>query len=246
MGKAYASRGAKAESKKEAERIAEEGFSAMEKLFTKHRGVLIDLVDVTRKLRKLPKLDLGIPTLALVGAPNVGKSSIVQTISSGRPEIQNYPFTTRSIKMGHFYVDERRHQVTDTPGLLNRPEDERNAMELLTMATLRFLPTAVVFVMDATEHCGTSLENQLKIRSELKDTFPDKQWIDVFSKADLLKEPLQQAEQRDAMPPPDTLLSKQVEAFRSLRDSVKLSCITSEGMETLKSTIVQLFSSLER
>ena len=50
--------------------------------------------------------------VALVGAPNVGKSSLVQLLSSGLPEVQNYPFTTRSIKMGHFYVSNRRHQVT--------------------------------------------------------------------------------------------------------------------------------------
>ena len=49
--------------------------------------------------------------VALVGAPNVGKSSLVQVLSSGEPEVCNYPFTTRSIKMGHFYVDEQRHQV---------------------------------------------------------------------------------------------------------------------------------------
>ena len=50
--------------------------------------------------------------VALVGAPNVGKSSLVQLLSSGLPEVQNYPFTTRSIKMGHFFVLGRRHQIT--------------------------------------------------------------------------------------------------------------------------------------
>lgn len=49
--------------------------------------------------------------IALIGAPNVGKSSLVQVLSSGTPEICNYPFTTRSIKMGHFYVNNIRHQV---------------------------------------------------------------------------------------------------------------------------------------
>ena len=50
--------------------------------------------------------------VVLVGAPNVGKSSLVQALSSGLPEICDYPFTTRSIKMGHFHVNGRRHQVS--------------------------------------------------------------------------------------------------------------------------------------
>ena len=236
MGKEYASRGSNAESKKEAERISEEGFVAMESLFTKYRGVLIDLVDITRKLRELPKLDLGISTLALVGAPNVGKSSLVQIISSGRPEICNYPFTTRSIKMGHFYVDGQRHQVTDTPGLLNRPEDEKNSLELLTMATLRHLPTAVVFVVDATEECGTCLEDQLAIRAHLKESFPSKSWIDVFSKLDLLIDSVHQAENAVQGG------TKQVEALRKLHGAVKVSSVTQEGVDVFKERVMQLFS----
>lgn len=46
-----------------------------------------------------------------MGAPNVGKSSLVQLLSSGLPEVCDYPFTTRSIKVGHFFVDGMRHQV---------------------------------------------------------------------------------------------------------------------------------------
>lgn len=49
--------------------------------------------------------------VALVGAPNVGKSSLVNVLSSGVPEVCDYPFTTRSVKMGHFFIDGHRHQV---------------------------------------------------------------------------------------------------------------------------------------
>ena len=35
----------------------------------------------------------------------------VQVLSTGNPEVCNYPFTTRSIKMGHFFVDGHMHQV---------------------------------------------------------------------------------------------------------------------------------------
>lgn len=36
---------------------------------------------------------------------------MVKQLSSGTPEVCNYPFTTRSIKMGHFYIDGKKHQV---------------------------------------------------------------------------------------------------------------------------------------
>ncbi len=56
--------------------------------------------------------------------------------------------------------------MTDTPGLLRRPEGERNAMERLTLAALAHLPTAAVFVADLTGECGTSVPDQWAIRCE--------------------------------------------------------------------------------
>ena len=73
-----------------------------------------------------------------MGAPNVGKSSLVQLLSSGLPEVQNYPFTTRSIKMGHFYVAGRRHQVTGVPW---RSGARLGAAAALRMLQILLLPS---------------------------------------------------------------------------------------------------------
>ncbi len=54
--------------------------------------------------------------------------------------------------------------MTDTPGLLRRPDSERNRMEQLTLAALGCLDTAVLFVVDLTEECGTSVGDQWAIR----------------------------------------------------------------------------------
>jgi len=67
-------------------------------------------------------------------------------------------------------------QVTDTPGLLNRAEEDRNAMERLTLACMAHLPTSVLFVIDLTGQCGTSVAAQWEIRRDLKRAFPAKPW----------------------------------------------------------------------
>lgn len=59
----------------------------------------------------MPVVDLEMPTLCLVGAPNVGKSSLVRVLSTGKPEVCNYPFTTRGILMGHITLSYQHFQV---------------------------------------------------------------------------------------------------------------------------------------
>ena len=88
----------------------------------------IDLIDVPwtgvmelqRSLRNAPVVRLDCPAVVLVGAPNVGKSSIVRTISSGTPEVNNYPFTTRGVTLGHvrvFWENERAVSLGQVAGV---------------------------------------------------------------------------------------------------------------------------------
>ena len=62
------------------------------------------VMELQRSLRTTPAVRLDCPAVVLVGAPNVGKSSIVRAISSGTPEVNNYPFTTRGMTLGHVEV----------------------------------------------------------------------------------------------------------------------------------------------
>lgn len=185
-GSSICNQAAKMTRRSECGPMQEEGFQRLTSVFTKGEQPLNALRDMCKQLRALPYVDPEVPTVVLVGAPNVGKSSLVQILSSGKPEICNYPFTTRSVKLGHFYLDGRKHQVTDTPGLLNRPDEDRNKMELLTLAAVAHLPTHVLFVIDLTEECGTKVKDQWEIRERLRRQFSEKTWLDVFSKADML------------------------------------------------------------
>lgn len=62
-------------------------------------------------------------------------------------------------------------QIMDSPGLLDRPDDERNEMESLTLAAMQHLPTAVIYVMDLTGEAGdkfSSVKDQLVLRKQVR------------------------------------------------------------------------------
>jgi len=176
----------------EAAEVPEKVLTTMEARLAARGTVLEELRNCQRAFRKLPTVSLATPTAVLVGAPNVGKSTLVRALSTGEPEVGNYAFTTRGLSLGHVYAGAEGKdllgQVMDTPGLLDRADDERNEMEELTMATMNHLPSAVVFVVDLSGHAGdakSSPEDQLRVRNDLRARFPKRPWIDVVAKGDL-------------------------------------------------------------
>ena len=56
--------------------------------------------------------------VALVGFPSAGKSSLIAAMSSARPKIADYPFTTLHPNLGVVQAGEQRYIVADVPGLI--------------------------------------------------------------------------------------------------------------------------------
>jgi nucleolar GTP-binding protein len=149
----------------------------------------LQILSEIKKLKKLPSFDFDVPIIIVSGAPNVGKSSFVKCVSTAEPEIAEYPFTTKSVSIGHIIGSRGAiAQVVDTPGLLDRPLEERNKIELQAIIALKNLSGGIVFLIDPSEACGYSLDYQLNVFRSVRKMFEEKPIVIALTKIDIASE----------------------------------------------------------
>lgn len=135
-------------------------------------------------LRDLPEINPDEPTIVVAGYPNVGKSSFVNDVTNARGETASYPFTTRGIGVGHFSHEHIRHQIVDTPGLLDRPPAERNEIESQAVSAIEHLADCMLVMIDPSAECGYPLNSQLELRDAIAAQFEDVPVLTIANKVD--------------------------------------------------------------
>jgi len=136
-------------------------------------------------LSGLPGITPNSPTIVCAGFPNVGKSTLVREVSTAEPEVAYYPFTTKRVIIGHLRVDNHSVQIVDTPGILDRPMAKRNQIEREAIAALKYLAHVIIFMVDPSETCGWTFEEQLNLLREVQKMFAVNPLLVVINKVDI-------------------------------------------------------------
>ncbi len=139
-------------------------------------------LEQSRKIMKNFPVIKKMPTTAITGFPNVGKTTLLTKLSKSKPEIKQYPFTTKSIMIGYLEHNKKKIQLLDTPGTLNRL-NKMNMIEKIAFLALKHAADSIVYVFDLTE--PFPLKDQEKLLKRIKEF--KKPIVIYLSKTDILK-----------------------------------------------------------
>ena len=126
-----------------------------------------------------------IADIGIIGMPNSGKSSLLSALTSARPKIANYPFTTINPNLGVAIYNNKEVTLADIPGLIEGAHEGIGLGDKF----LRHIERCknILHLIDITNE--DLLENYFKVRKELlkySDKLIKKREIIVFNKMDMI------------------------------------------------------------
>ncbi|MBD3309629.1 GTP-binding protein [Candidatus Woesearchaeota archaeon] len=146
----------------------------------------LEVIEEARKvMRQYPHIKTSMPTAAIAGFPNVGKTTLLAKMTGSTPDIQPYAFTTRGINIGYMKKgadSKEKVQVLDTPGTLNRLE-KMNNIEKQAYLAMKLCADIIIYVFDLTE-TSYPLDKQLILYEKLKSL--EKPMVCYVSKTDMV------------------------------------------------------------
>lgn len=128
--------------------------------------------------------------VGLVGFPNAGKSTLLSSLSSARPKIANYPFTTMEPSLGIVaYRDNQSFVMADIPGIIEGASEGRG----LGLRFLRHIErnSLLLFMVPGdTDDIRKEYEILLNEVKTFNPDMLDKQRVLAITKSDLLDDEL--------------------------------------------------------
>ena len=165
-----------------------------------------------------------IADIGIVGMPNSGKSSLLSVLTSAKPKIANYPFTTINPNLGVTNYDNKEVTLADIPGLIEGAHEGIGLGDKF----LRHIERCknILHLIDITN--DNLLENYSKVRKELfkySNKLTKKKEIIVFNKTDMISE---------------DEINKKIDIFnKKIKKKIyTISTIKHKGLTTIKKVLV--------
>ncbi len=173
-----------------------------------------------------------IADVGLLGMPNAGKSSLISLISSARPKVADYPFTTLTPNLGVVKKpDGDGFVVADIPGLIEGASEGVG----LGYEFLRHIQRCRFFIHMVDMSAQDPLDNYIKINKELKkydQELASRHQVLVLNKADIVDKEIQE---------------RLCEEFKKHdEDFFVVSCATSDNIKALLGRLYELVEEIPR
>ena len=166
-----------------------------------------------------------IADIGIVGMPNAGKSSLLSAITSARPKIADYPFTTINPNLGVVLYDNKEVTLADIPGLIEGAHEGIGLGDKF----LRHIERCknILHLIDITNE--NLLENYSKVRKEISKyskKIIKKREIIVFNKIDMIN---------------DEEINKKIDIFsKKIKKKIyTISALKQKGLTTIKKILIQ-------
>ena len=128
--------------------------------------------------------------VGLVGLPNAGKSTLLSAVSSARPKIANYPFTTLEPSLGIVsYHDHQSFVMADIPGIIEGAS-EGKGLELRFLRHIERNSLLLFMIPGDTEDIKAEYELLLRELKNFNPEMLDKHRVLAVTKCDLLDDEL--------------------------------------------------------
>ena len=128
--------------------------------------------------------------VGLVGFPNAGKSTLLSAVSSARPKIANYPFTTLEPSLGIVeYHDHKSFVMADIPGIIEGAS-EGKGLGLRFLRHIERNSLLLFMVPGDTDDIKREYEILLNELTSFNPEMLDKHRVLAVTKSDLLDEEL--------------------------------------------------------
>ena len=164
-----------------------------------------------------------IADIGIVGMPNSGKSSLLSALTSAKPKIANYPFTTINPNLGVANYKNKEITLADIPGLIEGAHEGIGLGDKFLRHIERC--KSILHLIDVTS--DDLLKNYSKVRKELfkySNELVKKKEIIVFNKIDMIGE---------------DEINKKLKIFKKKinKKIFKISALRHAGLKTIKESL---------